>query len=150
MPLFEFRCKKCHAVTEVLCQGAGSENRAVNCAQCGSRAMSKVISRVSFKVAKPAKYSEAFLHNARPFLRAERDGAISCRGRRFGRCQDVPISRGDRRAHRSDAGGRIAIAQALTASRDSARRHRSQKRQQTLEPRSSRRSRRKKYRINTN
>ncbi len=52
MPLFEFRCEKCHAVTEVLCQGAGSENRAVNCAECGSLAMYKVISKVSFKVAK--------------------------------------------------------------------------------------------------
>ena len=26
---------------------------------------------VSFKVAKPSKYSEAFLHKARPFLRAQ-------------------------------------------------------------------------------
>jgi putative FmdB family regulatory protein len=75
MPLFEFRCKKCHAVTEVLCQGAGSENRAVNCARCGSRAMSKMLSRVSFKVAKPAKYSESFLHQARPFLRARKETA---------------------------------------------------------------------------
>jgi len=75
MPLFEFRCAKCHAVTEVLCQGAGSETRAVSCAQCGSRAMSKMISRVSFKVAKPAKYSEAFLHKARPFLRARKETA---------------------------------------------------------------------------
>ncbi len=75
MPLFEFRCKKCHAVTEVLCQGAGSENRAVNCAGCGSLATSKVISKVSFKVAKPAKYSEAFLHKARPFLRAQKETA---------------------------------------------------------------------------
>ena len=75
MPLFEFRCEKCHAVTEVLCQGAGSENRAVNCAQCGSRAMAKMISKVSFKIAKPAKYSEAFLHKARPFLRAQKETA---------------------------------------------------------------------------
>jgi putative FmdB family regulatory protein len=75
MPLFEFRCKKCHAVTEVLCQGAGSENPAVNCARCGSVAMSKVISKVSFKIAKPAKYSEAFLHKARPFLRARKETA---------------------------------------------------------------------------
>ena len=75
MPLFEFRCEKCQAITEVLWQGAGSESRAVNCAQCGSRAMSKVISRVSFKLAKPAKYSEAFLHNARPFLRARKETA---------------------------------------------------------------------------
>src|SRR5262249_38526971 len=71
MPLFEYRCKKCHAVTEVLCQGAGSENRAVNCARCGSLATSKVIS----KVAKPARYSEAFLHRARPFLRAQKETA---------------------------------------------------------------------------
>ena len=47
----------------------------MSCAQCGSRAMSKVISRVSFKVAKPAKYSEAFLHKARPFLRARKETA---------------------------------------------------------------------------
>jgi len=75
MPLFEFRCEKCHAVTEVLCRGAESENCAVNCGRCGSRALSKVISKVSFKVAKPAKYSEAFLHKARPFLRARKETA---------------------------------------------------------------------------
>lgn len=75
MPLFEFLCEKCHAITEVLWQGAGSESRAVSCAQCGSRAVSKVISKVSFKVAKPAKYSEAFLHKARPFLRAQKETA---------------------------------------------------------------------------
>ena len=56
-------------------KAAGSENRAVNCARCGSRATSKVISRVSFKVAKPAKYSEAFLDKARPFLRAQKETA---------------------------------------------------------------------------
>jgi len=75
MPLFEFHCAKCHVVTEVLCQGAGSENRGVICAQCGSLAMSKIISKVSFKVAKPAKYSEAFLHKARPFLRTQKETA---------------------------------------------------------------------------
>jgi len=75
MPLFEFRCEKCHAVTEVLCRGAGAEKRAVNCACCGSRAMSKVISKVSFKVAKRTRYSEAFLHQARPFLRARKETA---------------------------------------------------------------------------
>jgi hypothetical protein len=34
-----------------------------------------VISKVSFKVAKPAKYSEAFLHKARLFLRAQKETA---------------------------------------------------------------------------
>ncbi len=75
MPLFEFRCAKCHAVTEVLCRGAGTEKHALNCARCGSRAMSKIISKVSFKVAKPTRYSETFLHQARPFLRARRETA---------------------------------------------------------------------------
>lgn len=75
MPLFEFCCKKCDAVTEVLCRGAGSESRAATCARCGSTATSKVISQVSFKVAKPARYSEAFLHGARPFLRARKETA---------------------------------------------------------------------------
>jgi len=74
MPLFEFRCKKCHAVTEVLCRWAEAESRAVCCGQCGGPA-AKVISRVSFMVAKPAKYSDAFLHKARPFLRSRKETA---------------------------------------------------------------------------
>ena len=48
---------------------------AVRCAKCGSRAMSKIISQVSFKVAKAVKYSEEFLHHARPFLRRQRETA---------------------------------------------------------------------------
>jgi putative FmdB family regulatory protein len=75
MPLFEFRCRKCQAVTEVLFRSVGSENHAVTCAQCGSGATAKVVSRVSFKVAKPAKYSEDFLHKAQPFLRAQKQTA---------------------------------------------------------------------------
>ena len=75
MPLFEFSCKKCHTVTEVLYRGAESDSCAVKCVRCGSLATSKVISKVSFKVAKPSKYSEAFLHKARPFLRAQKETA---------------------------------------------------------------------------
>src|ERR1700756_1010618 len=75
MPLFEFRCKKCHAVTEVLCRDAGPAKHRVTCGQCGSSAMAKLISRVGFKVAKPAKYGEDFLHKARPFLRAQKETA---------------------------------------------------------------------------
>ena len=75
MPLFEFRCKKCQAVTEVLCRGAGPAKHGVTCGQCGSSAMAKLISRVGFKVAKPAKYGEDFLHKARPFLRAQKETA---------------------------------------------------------------------------
>jgi putative FmdB family regulatory protein len=75
MPLFEFRCKRCKAVTEVLCRDAGAAKHRVTCSQCGSSAMAKVISPVSFKIAKPAKYGEDFLHKARPFLRAQKETA---------------------------------------------------------------------------
>lgn len=75
MPLFEFRCKRCQAVTEVLCRDAGVAKHRVTCSQCGSGAMAKVISPVGFKIAKPAKYGEDFLHKARPFLRGQKETA---------------------------------------------------------------------------
>jgi len=75
MPLFEFRCRKCEAVTEVLIQRSGSDSHAVTCAHCGSGATVKLISRVSFKVAKRAKYSEDFLDKARPFLKTQKQTA---------------------------------------------------------------------------
>ena len=75
MPLFEFRCKKCKAITEVLVQGIGSQSHTAVCAKCGSVATTKLVSRVTFKVAKPAKYSEEFLHGARSFLQAQKETA---------------------------------------------------------------------------
>jgi putative FmdB family regulatory protein len=75
MPLFEFRCKKCKAITEVLILGIGSESHAVSCATCGSAVTAKLVSRVTFKVAKPTKYSEEFLHGARSFLRSQKETA---------------------------------------------------------------------------
>ena len=77
MPLFEYACRKCGAVTEALVRDAAGERGAVACAQCGSRATAKVPSQVSFKVAKAAKYSEEFLHHARPFLRSQRETAAA-------------------------------------------------------------------------
>jgi putative FmdB family regulatory protein len=73
MPLYEYRCKKCEAVTEVL--RLGSDRRPAACANCGSSAMSKVISRVSFKVASRPKYSEDFLNKAKPFLKSQKETA---------------------------------------------------------------------------
>jgi putative FmdB family regulatory protein len=82
MPIFEFRCKKCRAVTEVFCSSGQSATGAVTCGQCGSRATAKVISRVSVRVARPAKYSEDFLHRARPFLRTQKQtGEIFAEGK---------------------------------------------------------------------
>ena len=75
MPLFEFFCRKCATVTEVLVRGFADESAVVPCVQCDSRATTKVVSKVSFKVAKAAKYNEEFLHKARPFLRSQRQTA---------------------------------------------------------------------------
>ena len=75
MPLFEFVCRKCAAITEVLVRGLADESEVVACAECGSRAITKVVSQVSFKVAKAAKYNEEFLHKARPFLRTQQQTA---------------------------------------------------------------------------
>ena len=75
MPLFEFRCKSCGAVTEVLARKPAAELDAVACAQCGGTDTFKVISQVTFKVAKSTKYSEEFLGKAQPFLKSQRETA---------------------------------------------------------------------------
>ena len=48
MPIFEYRCKQCGRVTEVL-ERPGS-NRKHTCEKCGSRAMEKVFSAFSARV----------------------------------------------------------------------------------------------------
>jgi putative FmdB family regulatory protein len=75
MPLFEFQCKKCNAITEALLDGGEAARAAVPCARCGSRATTKIISPVSFKIAQPAKYSDAFLDKAQPFLKNQKETA---------------------------------------------------------------------------
>jgi putative FmdB family regulatory protein len=72
MPLFEYRCGKCAAITEALIQRAESNGGNVTCAHCGSAAVTKLFSLVSFKVARRAKYSDEFLDKAKPFLQRQR------------------------------------------------------------------------------
>ncbi len=72
MPLFEYRCSKCEGLTEALIQCGGSEGEPVTCAHCGCAAVTKLLSRVSFKVARRAKYSDEFLDKAKPFLKTQR------------------------------------------------------------------------------
>jgi putative FmdB family regulatory protein len=72
MPLFEFRCRKCAGITEALIQRAQSKDQAVTCAHCGSAATTKLISLVSFKVARRAKYKDEFLDKAGPFLKTQK------------------------------------------------------------------------------
>lgn len=75
MPLFEFRCRKCRGITEALIRRAESNDETVTCAHCGSAATTKLISLVSFKVARRAKYSDEFLDKAKPFLKTQRETA---------------------------------------------------------------------------
>ena len=75
MPLYEFHCKKCDSVTEALIRRAESNDQAITCAHCGSAATTKLISLVSSKVARRAKYNDEFLDKARPFLKSQRETA---------------------------------------------------------------------------
>ena len=72
MPLYEFHCKRCDAVTEALIRRAKTNDQAVTCAHCGSAATTKLISLVTFRVARRAKYSDEFLDKAQPFLKTQR------------------------------------------------------------------------------
>ncbi len=45
MPLFEYRCAACSRITELLVRSTGEPDRAT-CAHCGSRRMSRQLSRV--------------------------------------------------------------------------------------------------------
>ena len=75
MPLYEFHCAKCDSVTETLIWRSKSQSEAVACAHCGSTKTTKLISLASFKVARPAKYSDEFLDKAKPFLKTQRETA---------------------------------------------------------------------------
>ena len=75
MPLFEFQCRDCEAVTEVLRRSGGGKKFRAICARCGSGNTEKIISQVSFKIAHAAKYSDQFLHGAKRFLRSQRETA---------------------------------------------------------------------------
>ena len=75
MPLFEYRCRKCGAITEALVGRAESVDETVTCARCGSGAATKMISLVSFQVARRAKYSDEFLDKAKPFLKTQKETA---------------------------------------------------------------------------
>lgn len=75
MPLFEFRCNKCEGLTEALVWAPKTKREVVRCAHCGSSAMTKQVSLVSFKIGQRAKYSDEFLDKAKPFLRSQKETA---------------------------------------------------------------------------
>ncbi len=71
MPLFDFRCKDCRAVTELLLTAPDAR---VLCGRCHSTQVVRLISRFSFKAAQAPKYSEEFREKTLPFLKS-RPGA---------------------------------------------------------------------------
>ena len=95
MPLFEYRCSKCEGITEALLRRAESNEETVTCAHCGGAA-TKIISLVSFKVARRAMYSDEFLDRAKPFLKTQRataryfaEGEGSDDSKTFGLAQEI-------------------------------------------------------------
>ncbi len=62
-------------MTEVFFRNAEAKPPRVACRCCASKSTTKVISQVSFKIAKPAKYGDDFLHHARRFLRTQKETA---------------------------------------------------------------------------
>lgn len=69
MPLFEYRCNCCQAITEVLTRpGDGS---GVRCGNCASMDLARLISRFSIRSAGPAKYTEEFREKTLPFLKGQ-------------------------------------------------------------------------------
>ena len=49
MPIFEYRCNDCDAVTEVLVRCSGDEDR-VKCEECGSTKVEKMLSAAAVAV----------------------------------------------------------------------------------------------------
>lgn len=72
MPLFDYRCRRCGRVTEVLIRARQPE-LPVACG-CGSADTVRLVSRFSLGGRRPAKYSEEFRERTLPFLKS-RPGA---------------------------------------------------------------------------
>ena len=67
MPLFDYRCNACQAVTEMFLR-AGEQPR---CQRCGGNELTRMVSRFSFKAARTPKYSDDFRQRAMPFLKGQ-------------------------------------------------------------------------------
>lgn len=49
MPIYEYKCRDCGTVTELLV-GVTSEQPAIACDDCGSEALDRLLSQVSFSI----------------------------------------------------------------------------------------------------
>jgi putative FmdB family regulatory protein len=51
MPIYEFKCHKCHEYIEILIMGAQDELVEMKCSKCGSPEIERILSSTSFSVA---------------------------------------------------------------------------------------------------
>ena len=68
MPLFDYRCSACLALTEALVRPGSSAP--VECRQCGSMSTARIFSPFAIKLARAAKYDEKFRERTLPFLKS--------------------------------------------------------------------------------
>jgi len=57
MPIYEFRCLKCHELSEFLFSSAGDQNE-IRCQHCGAETLERVLSVSNFAVGSSARSAE--------------------------------------------------------------------------------------------
>lgn len=73
MPLFEYRCNHCGAVTEVLVRPPASE-AAVSCGRCASGDVVRMVSRFIVRASRETKYDDSIRERALPYLKSRPGG----------------------------------------------------------------------------
>ncbi|MFZ1987155.1 MAG: zinc ribbon domain-containing protein [Desulfatitalea sp.] len=51
MPIYEFKCLKCHEYVEILVMGAQDSQVEMKCSQCGSENLERILSTTNFNLA---------------------------------------------------------------------------------------------------
>ncbi len=75
MPLYEYGCYSCGAISEVLIRPGTAPPDTIACRSCASEDTVRLVSRVNFRIYKKPKYSEEFLDKAMPFLKTQKETA---------------------------------------------------------------------------
>lgn len=75
MPIYEYGCNDCGEIDERLFRMEQEIPSSVSCPSCGSQDTVKLISRVNYKMAKKAKYSDDFIEKTMPSLKHRKETA---------------------------------------------------------------------------
>lgn len=73
MPIHEYGCNDCGEIDERLFLAGQEVPSSVACPGCGSQDTVKLISRVNYKMAKKAKYSDDFIEKTMPSLKHRKE-----------------------------------------------------------------------------